>query len=226
MSGDDKWRKYFKDKTVETVIRSKDKKRNLPVTFIHRDGTTSKINVMEPITVLPTSTYPVRSQMPIKYKEIEGTVLLDSIEKPGIAASKQKGVFKPQTFGIDGQDMKVGPYAKKVLDHIDESEHIGGCLAIYLRALVNHYMVKPSPGELTKIWRKVENPPTGDISKDFGEIMGPIALIKTDLPKARQKRLTFDDTTIINIPSAPNEPLMDFALHKSSKPPYIFSSKS
>lgn len=224
MGGNDKWLKYFKGKTFETVIRSKNKKTNLPVTFTHRDGKTSKINVMEPITVLPTSTY--TSQMPIKYKEIEGTVSLDNIEKPGIAASKQKGVFKPQTFGVDGKKMKIGPYAKKVLDHIDKSEHIGGCLAIYLRALVNHYMVQPNPGELTKIWKKVDDPPIGDINNDFGEIMGPIALIKTDLPKARQKRLTFDDNTIINIPPAPNEPLMDFALYKSGKPPYIFSSKS
>jgi len=228
-SSGQKWQKYFANKTVETVIRYKDKEKK-PAIFNHEDGkTTSKLKAGEPITVLETRTY--NAQQPIKYKETEGTVSIDNIEKPGISAAKQKGVFKPQTFGITGENMKIGPYAKAVLEHINESTDIGGSLAIYLRALVNHYVGNPktTTSELTEIWKMVEYPPINDINNDFGEIMGPIALFKSSPPIGKAKGLIFNASSLINIPTAPNEPLMDFAIFpkiKGMPKQCTFSSKS
>ena len=220
-SGRDKWWKYFANREVETVMW--DTGSFNP----DNGGSAFKIKKGEPITVLKTVDYD--SQQRIKYKKtdgkyVEGTVSIADITKPGVAPGKQKGVFKPQTFGITGQPMKIDPYAKAVLKHIKDSDMIGGGLEVYLTALVNYYVGSPktTAAELKKLWSN--DFPVNDINNDFGEIMGPIVMIKTTLGKA--KDLNFNTSSIINIPTAPNEPLMDFALINNGKPPYSFSSKS
>jgi len=217
-SGATKWQKYFAATDVITTV-SKDSM------FTSVTGANKQLKVGTPITVLKMDQY--NSKYKVLYGSTLGTMSNADINKPNVATAKQLGIFKPQKFGVDDKDLNINSYVNKVLSHLeDDNNNIDNDLQLYLTALVNHYVGRPKTtnAQLTSLWKS--SFPVSDINNDFGEIMGPIALIKTDLPKARQKRLIFGDTTIINIPPAPNEPLMDFALYKSGEPPYIFSSKS
>jgi len=62
-----------------------------------------------------------------------------------------------------------------------------------------------SPRYLNKV---KDNLPMNDINKDFGEVLGPVAVIHENFLK--DKKITLSKTTSkIYVPARPNEPLMD-----------------
>ena len=212
-SGPDKWLKYFSQNDVQTVI-SKDRTMFKPF-----KGSPLYLSMGTPITVLKTDSYD--SNQRIVYESTIGTVSISNITKPNIKASKQLGIFKPQQYNITDKKLSIDTYVSNILNHLDESPAITGVLELYLKALVNHYANGEPLGTLRKLWSR--DFPVRDINNDFGEIMGPIALIYSNI--GRSKGLTFDTSSKIWVPEAPNEPLMDYAMYKGKKQ-YTFSAKS
>tara|TARA_B100000131_G_C18090465_1_gene601974 strand:+ start:556 stop:1794 length:1239 start_codon:yes stop_codon:yes gene_type:complete len=211
--GPDKWLKYFSQGDVDTVV-AKDRTMFKPF-----KGSTQYLSMGTPITVLKTDSYD--SNQRVVYNSIIGTISISNITKPGIKPSKQLGLFKPQQYNITDKKLSIDTYVSNVMDHLEESPAITGKLELYLKALVCHYSNIESLATLRKMWSR--DFPVSDINNDFGEIMGPIALFYSNIGKS--KGLTFGKTAKIWVPSAPNEPLMDYAIYKGKKQ-YTFSAKS
>ena len=66
--------------------------------------------------------------------------------------------------------------------------------------------------------------PLNDINKDFGEVLGPVAILNQGLLQNKKISLSKGSTKIY-VPSRPNEPLMDYGLIQGDKT-YIISAKS
>ena len=218
--GRDKWQKYFASEDVDTITQ-KHGKTNTTAAFNKKSGAPKQLPIGTPILVLKMDTYD--SDIRVLYQGELGTININYIQKPNVAAAKQLGIFKPQKYNITDTKLSIDDYVSRVLAHINDNnnKNITGDLANYLVGLIDYYVGNTTLGKLKNLWRS--NFPVRDINNDFGEIMGPIALFKSDIGKS--KGLTFSNVDKIWVPEAPNEPLMDYGIYKGNDM-LTFSAKS
>ena len=144
-------------------------------------------------------------------------VTFNSIQKPGV---KTRVNLKPQEFGIVNKDYTLDNYVTALLNSISDSD-LAPFIKTYLEALVLYYMKKVSLSYVTRVYSP--NLPIRDIKKDFGEVLGPIAIIKGKI--LQPKRINISSNAKIFFPSRSNEPLLDYVI-KTRGMDYSISAKS
>jgi hypothetical protein len=116
-------------------------------------------------------------------------------------------------------------YVKTVSSFIDSRRDLSPAVKSYLAALFDYYSGgKTKKDELSKLFFKVRGQlPISDINKDFGEVIGPVAIYTQQLLK--DKKISVSKNLQIYVPARPNEPLMDYRI-VDGKHKYTISAKS
>jgi hypothetical protein len=143
------------------------------------------------------------------------------------AASTESLDLKPQALGIRDQEYNMDDLADAVINTLYERPDIDPALAGYLELMIEYYWNNQMP----KIAQEIKDEygdmlskfPMGQIKKNFGEIVGPFAILnsKSDL----FKDMKFSTRDKAYFPLRGNEPLVDFYLVKGGKR-IPFSAKS
>jgi hypothetical protein len=210
-AGQSAWVKYFQGRgDIETTI-----KKNSPI-FDASEPAKKLMGELEggtPVTYISVPVY--ESKALIKYKKGSSYMLarvpFDNIAKPGVKASGAPSL-KPQAFGVLDKMYGMMEYKNTVLNSIDTRKDLQPAVKSYLTALFDHYSGgKTKKDEVSKIFNKVKQYlPLNDINKDFGEVLGPVALYTKQLLKP--KGITLTNNMMIYVPLRPNEPLMDYSI--------------
>lgn len=223
-SGQAAWAKYFQGKGD---IKTRMKKASSTFDAKTSAKLSENIEAGTEITYLAAKTFD--SKAVIQYKSGNKNkivrVIFDNIAKPGVKASGAASL-KPQAFGVKETKYSFSQYTKVVSESIEERKDLSADVKTYLSALFNHYATgKPSKAEVTKIYNKVKDSiPINDINKDFGEVLGPVAILANKLLES--KKITVNKTTAkIYVPERPNEPLMDYGIIQGDKQ-IVVSAKS
>jgi len=218
-SGIESWSKHFRGLgDIETVIK---KDANTYDAETGRSRLSSKL--LKGTKILYKN--PGVFESPALVQELSTNNLyrinFDFITKPG---SIGKIDLKPQAFGVKEIDYKLSDYIKVVKDNIEDRKDLQPNLKLYLTGLVDYLSGKnKSVPELKKSFERGALP-MAEINKDFGEVIGPIAIITSNLLKSKGISLS-KQTCKIFVPARPNEPLMDYGLKQDGKI-YTISAKS
>lgn len=226
-SGSAAWAKYFQGKgDIETTMKVASAAYD-PMNVSKKMG---DIPAGTKVLYLKTSTYEQKAliQFEVNRKIFRARVPFDNLAKPGVKASGAASL-KPQAFGLasDSKTWSIQEYTTQLKSSLGSRSDLSAPVRTYLEALVNHYTGTTSKNDLTKLFAKLKSDlPLNDINKDFGEVLGPIAVYKLQLFKS--KRITLASNIAISVPLRPNEPLMDYGIYASSKKDvlYTISAKS
>tara|TARA_A200000159_G_C7330421_1_gene342694 strand:- start:1656 stop:2861 length:1206 start_codon:yes stop_codon:yes gene_type:complete len=216
-TGSSAWTKYFKGQDVSTVMK-KDSDA------FDTDGTTKlnfKIKANEKILVYDSDSY----QSKVVVKRISDNqicrVTFNNIQKPGRETAVN---LKPQAFGIGETKYNITDYVDLVLTSIEERTNLSPETKNYLQSLVLYYAGFENLQFTQSAYNAASSSlPMRDIKKDFGEVLGPIAVIKKQI--LSELSIPSGNTTKIYMPSRPNEPLMDYGIIVGNKT-YVVSAKS
>lgn len=222
-SGIAAWQKYFRGKgDIETRLKKDsdvfDVKTKTKLSYKLLNGTE--------VTYLKAPAYD--SKAIVRAKKNKDYVLVrvpfDNIAKPGVKSSGAASL-KPQSFGVsDKEKYPIEKYTKLIKDNINERKDLTPEIKTYLTALIDHSIGKVKDQQLASIYKKVQSDlPLNDIKKDFGEVIGPIAIHNQSLFNGKGIRLS--NQIKVEVPLRPNEPLMDYAIIDGSKT-YVISAKS
>lgn len=222
-SGASAWQKYFRGKGD---IQTRLKKESEVYDINSKTKLSYKLPVGTEVTYLKSSAYDSKAVVSIKKGRsyVSVRVPFDNIAKPGVKSSGAASL-KPQAFGVsDNRNYSIDEYTKLILNNIEERKDLSPEIKIYLKALVDHSSEKLSDAKLAKIYREVSSDlPLNDIKKDFGEVVGPIAIYRKKL--FANKKIALSSRVKVQVPLRPNEPLMDYALIDGDTT-YIISAKS
>jgi hypothetical protein len=147
--------------------------------------------------------------------------------------------LKPQDFGLEDQEWwTINEYVdhlrkrikeRKELDDVkadddDEIEESG--LRAYLLDLIEYFTTKNEDVARRLASYKEIKLPTNEIKKDFGEIIGPIAL--TNKTGGFFTGFEFDDQSLVHFPKSKTNALIDYVLKKVDEngEEILFSAKS
>ncbi len=212
-TGRQAWSKYFRGQNVPT---------NMKKNSIGYDPSnpsrilTQKIAAGEEVIAISSdynTKYPI-----LRVKDNKQYIVtFNNLQKPG---AKTRVNLKPQAFGVVDTDYTLDNYVKVLLNNISDGD-LAPFIKTYLEALVLYYMKKKPLSYVTSVYNP--NLPINDIKKDFGELLGPIAIIKDKL--LQPKQITISTSSKIFFPSRPNEPLLDYIIKTPTKA-YSISAKS
>ena len=143
------------------------------------------------------------------------------------AASTESLDLKPQALGIKDQEYNMDQLADAVVNALYDRNDIDPALAGYLELMIEYYW----NNEMSSIAQEIKDEygdmlskfPMGQIKKNFGEIIGPFAILNSNSNLFKSMKFTTKDK--IYFPLRGNEPLVDFYLVKGGKK-IPFSAKS
>ena len=148
----------------------------------------------------------------------------------GYSTSSESMNIKPQSLGIEEVPYNVKQLVQTVIDALDSRDDLSPAVVEYLVDLLEYYWNGKDSGIAAKI--KKEHVPAikemgsrtiGQITKNFGEIIGPIAILHKGSPLFTGLGLSTRNKILF--PIRGNEPLVDFYILKGDvKIP--FSAKS
>jgi len=223
-AGQSAWVKYFQGRgDIETTL-----KKDSPM-FDASEPAKKLMGVLEGGTPIKYISQPVyETKALIQYKSGTKFMLVrvpfDNIAKPGVKASGAPSL-KPQAFGVLDKMYSMKEYKTTVLGKIDERKDLSPQIKTYLNALFDYYsggMTKKD--EVMRVFNKLKaSLPINDINKDFGEVIGPVALFTKQLLKV--KGINLSTNLQIYVPARPNEPLMDYRIVDGKKK-FTISAKS
>jgi hypothetical protein len=223
-SGQSAWTKYFqKGGDIETTLKKTSPMYDASEPAKKLSG---EIPAGTAITYLDTPVYEAKAL--IQYKSGTKFVIVrvpfDNIAKPGVKSSGAASL-KPQAFGVLDKTYSFQDYVKTVSSFIDSRRDLSPAVKSYLAALFDYYSGgKTKKDEVSKLFSKVRAQlPISDINKDFGEVLGPVAIYTQQLLK--DKKITVSKNLQIYVPARPNEPLMDYRVI-DGKHKYTISAKS
>lgn len=222
-SGAAAWQKYFRGKgDIETRL----KKDSEAFDAISKSKLSFKLLNGTEVTYLKAPAYDSKAivRTKIKGKFVTVRVPFDNIAKPGVKSSGAASL-KPQAFGVK-DTIKYAPaaYYTLIKNGISERKDLDPSIKVYLNALLDHSCNKLKDQNLSAIYSKVESDlPLNDIKKDFGEVIGPLAIYHKKL--LTDKGISVSQNMKIEVPLRPNEPLMDYSISEGTKK-YIISAKS
>lgn len=206
-SGASSWAKHYQGKgDLPTTVKKAGAAFN-------EDGKPSSIILAEgtPVLVLAMSAYDSKPHIKVKIGGQTKTVRFkfDDLVKPGNAASASTSL-KPQAFNVVGPAFQLVDYKRRLLDTMEERKDLDGPLKSYLRLLVEYWSGTAAAGPKVKtLFPTIKDRiPINDINKDFGEVLGPLAVLKHNILANTGHKVTAAST--IFIPVRPNEPLMDY----------------
>ena len=223
-SGQAAWLKYFKGNgDIETVMKKDSSVYDMSVI-------TKKIGIIKAGTkVQYLSSKTFEQKAVIEYvenrKKITGRVPFDDLAKPGVKSSGEASL-KPQAFNVRDQQYSFSVYKRTVLESIENRKDLSAELRLYLSSLFDYHAGgTTSKQKLMKIFGQVKNSvPLNSINKDFGEVLGPVAILENNLFNRVKINLSKGSSKIY-VPPRPNEPLMDYAIIVGDKK-YTISAKS
>ena len=125
--------------------------------------------------------------------------------------------LKPQAFGL-GAPLSLKPYVNSVKTSIKNRQDIKGELQEYLIDLVDY--VSTGNGGLTGY--KFTEFPMASITKDFGEVLGPIFCLKSGLINLN---LGVNASSTVSFPASGAAQLLDYYINTSTNQ-YKISAKS
>lgn len=177
----------------------------------------SSVTKGTPITVLSTDEYD--NLYPIKYNNKTYRVSFNNINKP--VGRRVSGVkLKPQDFETfkTKQEWKTKDLVKSLLEEIPNRVDLEDGLRNYLVDLTKYW-----GGEQNVRFKSNYNFSSGinEIKKDYGEILGALAVANKDILKKRLRPVS----TVLNFPIRGNEPLADYFVETMNKT-YTISAKS
>jgi hypothetical protein len=222
-SGATAWAKYFQGKgDIETTMKKSSPAYD-PATVTKKIG---DIPAGTKITYLKTTVYEAKAliQFAVGANFWLARVPFDNIAKPGVKSSGAASL-KPQAFGVLEKPYTMAEYKKIVSDKIEERKDLSTSLKTYLAALFDYHSGGGTKKtELTAIFKRLKDDlPLNDINKDFGEVLGPVALYNFQLLSS--KKIKISNSAKVFVPVRPNEPLMDYAIIDGNKK-YTISAKS
>lgn len=225
-SGSAAWYKYFQGKgNIPTTL-----KKASPIYDVENPN--KRIGEMPagtPILYLASKSY--ESKPLVEYRKDLNKipsvmrVSFDCIAKPGVKASGAVSL-KPQSFKVRDKRYSLSEYKTVVMNAIEEHTSLSGQLKTYLTVLFEYYSNDRfgSAQKVSHVYNQLKDYlPINDISKDFGEVLGPVAIALKGVLKS--KGFTIPSSAQVYLPARPNEPLMDYAFYDGNKP-YIISAKS
>lgn len=225
-SGAAAWVKYFQGRgDIPTTLKK-------PSGLFEVDNQNKRIGEITAGTQIVYLASPQYESKPtIKFKKLStdkkftvARVSFDCIAKPGVKSSGAVSL-KPQSFNVRDKKYSISEYKSTVKAAIEEHPNLSGELKTFLTLLFDYYSNGGvSESKVTTIFKSLkDNLPINDISKDFGEVLGPVAIpLKGVL---RGKGFIIPASAQVYLPERPNEPLMDYAFY-SGKKTYIISAKS
>ena len=213
-TGQDKFEKYFQNKTIITT--TKGVKSNV---YKNKSG-------REVLDVLPDKTsieikglsdwtkgfrYPISYTSPETNKNMTGFLTDANVRKPQDEVKALN--LKPQAFNVKDKNYSLTEYIGLIQNTILERKDIPEFGKKYLLLLFNYFAIGDvSDAELMEAFKQMNgNISVKNINKDFGEVIGPVAIFGRQIFKKYGIELSHD--LKIFMPLKPNEPLMDFALY-------------
>ena len=164
-----------------------------------------------PVLVLSMKAYDSKPHIRVTIGGTAKTVRFkfDDLVKPGNKASAATSL-KPQSFNVVGPAFQLPAYKARLLDTLESRTDLDGPLKSYLRLLVEYWSGTAAAGaKIKKLYPAIKDIiPINDINKDFGEVLGPLAVIKHNILAGTGHKV--NATSPIFIPVRPNEPLMDY----------------
>lgn len=206
-TGAQAWVKYFQGQgDVNTVVKKETPLLDSSNISIRRLVKGDKIILLE------STSY--ESKMKVKYENILGYISFNNLSKPGKKSGIGVPSLKPQAFNIkDNINYTIDNYIKTVLDSIEDRVDLTSELKLYLTCLIKYYINECSTSELSLLYNiKL---PRNEINKDFGEVLGPVAIFKNRI--LASKGINIQNTDKIYVPSRPNEPLLDYSIVQGQK---------
>lgn len=197
------WKKYFQNRNVETTVKEDS-------TLFFEDYTKSSLIIQKEskITVLLSSEYD--SKPKILYKDKVYRISFSNISKP----NKQFSInLKPQVFGLCDTSITIKCY-KTILQSSISVQIQTQELKQYLNLLIDYWSGTITvQNDIQEIYQE-NSFPINEITKDFGETLGPLACIRHNL-------INSSEDSKIWIPSKSNEPMMDYKIDSN-----LISAKS
>ena len=216
-TGSTAWTKHFRGKGDVDTLMKKDSPLYDPANPNRRITGTLKKGTK--ITYLDSSKYESKALVKESATGKIYRVTFDNIQKPG---SVGRVDLKPQAFGIDESLYTATQLKTKLLDGIEERSDLSPELKNFLTELVLYTSkTKTTPTDLVRAYNR--NLPIAEINKDFGEALGPFAIIKDNI--LRTKGITVTTQAKAYFPKRPNEPLMDYGIKVGEKM-LVVSAKS
>jgi len=216
-TGSAAWAKYFKGQDVSTVMKKDSDAYD-------GDGTTKlnfKVKANEKILVFDSDSYNDKATIKRLSDNQICRVTFNNIQKPGRETAVN---LKPQAFGIGETKYNITDYVDLVLTSIEDRENLSPETKNYLQSLILYYAGFENLQFTESAYNAGRSTlPMRDIKKDFGEVLGPIAVIKKQILNGLN--IPKDNTVKIYMPSRPNEPLMDYGIIVGNKT-YVISAKS
>jgi hypothetical protein len=195
-SGLEKWKKYFADSEVETVI-----KKDAPIFDEKGKKTGDTIKAGETITTQVVPEY--QPKIPVLYNGNIIYISIDNIDKGLGKASTEYYDFKPQDLGItSNQDISIDQLKQETTTGINANQQISDVQKKFLLQLVND-TVDLTPEEKQEILS--ERNFLNQVIKNLGEIYGAIMYSQQI------------SAPTIYYPSAGNYPLIDYILKKGDE---------
>lgn len=217
-SGINAWVKYYKDKPDQKTITNKETKA-----YDEKGKTLYNIPKGEMVTVLESKEYTSKLKCVDKNGDMIYVPMADLV-KPG---SKHSGAtsLKPQAFNlVTSNPISIDAYLTLLKNSLDERTDLSSEVKSYLLLLTLYWSGDTSIStKLNEVFSANKaSLPINDINKDFGEILGPIAIIKRNILKTKVVGgNSITNSTQIYVPARPNEPLLDYKIGD-----YSISAKS
>ena len=210
------WTKYFRGKDVKTSM----KKSSDAFDAATERKLNFKIDINEEVLVYDADNYSAKILVKRLKDDKNYKVTFNNIQKPG----RQTAVnLKPQKFGIGETRYNIEDFVDILLTSIEERTDLKPELKTYLEALVLYYSDFEPLSYVESAY--LSDLPFNDIKKDFGEVLGPLAIIKQGLLGSNGINIPNNKSTRIYMPSRPNEPLMDYSIIDGQKT-FVISAKS
>ena len=160
-----------------------------------------------------------------EYLQNKCRISFSSLNKP-ISLVKRINLYPQSFFDVSISNYSYKDYVKQLYSSLRKRKDIPEEIKSYLNILAGHYTRKVPLTNITELYNsnKVNiNPYKKVIIKAYGEVLGPIAILKNDLLK--QLNISFDiDKSSIIITNVGNEPLVDYFIEYDKL--YSFSAKA
>ena len=220
-SGAAAWAKYYQGKgDLPTTVKTAGN-------IFDADGKALSTQLAQgtPVLVLASRVYDSKPQIRVTIGGKPQTVRFkfDSLVKPGNKASAATSL-KPQAFNvITTTPIQLTDYKNRALAALEERTDVDGPLKSYLMLLIQYWSGTAAAGtKVAALYPRIKDSiPINDINKDFGEVLGPLAVIKHNVLAGTGHEKQVNATSGIYIPARPNEPLMDYKVG-----PVVISAKS
>lgn len=218
-SGRQAWEKYFKGQDISTTMKKdSDAFDGESVTKL-----SFKVKANEKVLVFNSESYEDKA---LVKRVLDGQIFrvtFNNIQKPGRETAVN---LKPQAFGIGETRYGIDEYISTILSNVEDSTKISPETKNYLLALVRYYAGLENLRFAENAFNANRiNLPINDIKKDFGEVLGPIAVIKKQIISGLNISKSKLNMAKVFMPSRPNEPLMDYGIIVDDKM-FVISAKS